>query len=252
MKKLIFIFGLIVLIIVIGFCAKQKFHNPKQQLETEKIEIEEVPCKDVIWIWHSDIDKFYDTIKIYKPTIDTIGSFDSILSNKIHVDIDTLDNHLGFLFDIYRSGFHSEQRIALKRDDKFLLFPILREGNYREIRTEIIHFENDIDFLLIRYSESYGLSDWTHGYADYLKGIEIWNLNKIEMFANFKYLEWEEPPAVESEIFCYSYSFEIKDQMITFTEQNICNDFDERLTTTLENPKKITYKFTEKGLIRVK
>jgi hypothetical protein len=169
-----------------------------------------------------------------------------------------LDNHLGFLFDIYLGGFSNEQRIALKRNDKFLSFPILSDYcNYREIRTEIIHFDNATDFLLIQYSESNGISDWTHGYAEYMKGIEIWNLDKIEMLANFEYyyshLEWGEETVVgEPDISCNSYSFEIKDQTITFTEQNICNDFDEKLTITLENSKKITYKFTENRLIRVK
>jgi len=196
-----------------------------------------------------------DTIQIYKPTIDTIVSFDSILSNSINVKVDTLDNRLGFLLDIYLGDFRSEQRIMLKRDDKFISFPILNGGDYREITTKIIHYDKSQKLLLIKYSNSSGLSFETHGYADYMKGIEIWNLDKIEKLALFEYywshLEWGEE-ITDPDISCYNYSFEIKEQTITFTKQNTCDDFDEGLTIPRENTEKITYKFTVNGLIREK
>lgn len=197
--------------------------------------------------------KFPDTIHIYKPKIDTLQSLESI-EGKSFV-IDTLNNSSAFLLQIYLEQFINKNVVAVKRGNNFIVFPVLSERSYREIETEKISLSNKHNILLIKYTASIGISQATHGWAEYTKGFQIWDLDEILCLASidnyYSHLEWDNNSKDDSSNICENYIFTITDRVITLTEQNSCNEFAEKLKAIASN-ETITFNLTNEGAIKLK
>lgn len=206
---------------------------------------------------------FPDTVKPQKPRkIFTVINLDSLKP----VMIDTLTNPDGFIFWSHLNGVDGPY-IALKEKGLYKYFDVGGEYGGNGIgKAKRINFDGDKKQFFLYYS----LSNGNPHYSESHEGFTIWDLDKVELLADFEYsYSYWIYPAMEADSAgeyhlidtndngkkdCYHYEPAIKKGSITFTETNPPCQWDETKIKldAVTDPAIIKYKLINGNLVKVK
>ena len=216
---------------------------------------------------NSDIN-FSDTIHFSKLEKLTLLDFDS---TKITF-LDTIEKPNCYLVRIQTKPFQQNVSIAFKQKNSWVLYEIIQDADDK-IKIERVDFNGKgSKELIVYYSNSLGISQWTHGWAEHQKSFAIIDLDNFQLLANIEnynsHMDWfQEFDSDESDTLDYSertlvnsggdqygknYIVAISKGKIVLTESKTCNDFEEKITNEFTKPKTVTYIITKNYLIRKK